>query len=319
MNSILENAVLSLQIGVEDYQSNDPKRVLSAVRNITAGVLLLLKEKLRSMSPSGSNDVLIKQKSRMQKAADGSINVIGVGKKTVDVFQIKERLTDLKISVDWKRIDAIVDVRNEIEHHSTDASSNQLKSLLYESFVVVNAFITDHLNAKPLELLGEKTWDVLLQQAQVYKAHLDGCTAELKKINWPDAIYENIAKYLCCDKCSSELIKPSNPHEEDPLSLMFECTACGAKAEYSEIVEPAVTSCFAGREYMAIKDGAPPPTENCFECGKNTFIIELGQCVACGATPKHDTCEVCGNTLSVFEQSFGGYCGHCYNSARKDD
>src|SRR6266850_6654563 len=116
MDAILQNAVDSLQIGVEDFQSSDSRRVLSAGRNITAGVLLLFKEKLRDLSPAGSNDVLIKQKSKIVKAKDGSIQVIGVGKKTVDVTQIKERLTDLGIKVDWKRVDAIVEVRNEVEH-----------------------------------------------------------------------------------------------------------------------------------------------------------------------------------------------------------
>jgi hypothetical protein len=100
MHAILENAVQSLQIGIEDFQSADQRRVLSAVRNITAGVLLLFKEKLRQLSPTGSNDVLIKQKSRIVKAPDGSIQVIGVGKKTVDVMQIQERLTDLDVDVE---------------------------------------------------------------------------------------------------------------------------------------------------------------------------------------------------------------------------
>jgi hypothetical protein len=62
MKTILENAVSSIQIGIEDYQSNDPRRVLSVVRNLSAGVLLLFKEKLRQLSPDGSDEVLIKQR-----------------------------------------------------------------------------------------------------------------------------------------------------------------------------------------------------------------------------------------------------------------
>jgi hypothetical protein len=69
MHTILENAVQSLQIGIEDYQSTDQRRTLSAVRNITAGVLLLFKEKLRQLSPPNSNDVLIKQNSRIDTVA----------------------------------------------------------------------------------------------------------------------------------------------------------------------------------------------------------------------------------------------------------
>ena len=58
--SLFENALHSIQIGVEDFGSDDPRRILSAVRNVQAGVLLLCKEKLRRLSPDG--ELLLKQK-----------------------------------------------------------------------------------------------------------------------------------------------------------------------------------------------------------------------------------------------------------------
>ena len=51
MNSLFDNAVQSIQLGVEDYQSNDAKRAVSAVRNFYAGVLLLAKEVLIRAAP----------------------------------------------------------------------------------------------------------------------------------------------------------------------------------------------------------------------------------------------------------------------------
>lgn len=56
MNTILDNAIQSIQIGVEDYLalSDDPRRALSAVRDLSADVLLLLKERLRELSPQDS-------------------------------------------------------------------------------------------------------------------------------------------------------------------------------------------------------------------------------------------------------------------------
>ena len=44
MDSLLTNAVQSIQIGIEDFSSTDPRRILSTVRNLYAGILLLLKE-----------------------------------------------------------------------------------------------------------------------------------------------------------------------------------------------------------------------------------------------------------------------------------
>jgi hypothetical protein len=319
MHTILENAVQSLQIGVEDYQSADQRRVLSAVRNITAGVLLLFKEKLRRLSPAGSEDVLIKQKSRMFKAADGTIQVVGVGVKTVDVAQIRDRFADLRVDVDWQMVNAIVDVRNEVEHHQTSISSARLKELLYDSFVVISRFIATQLDAEPVTLLGEATWDVLLQQAQVYKSLLDDCSLQLKRITWPTAVHDRLAPYLRCDHCSSELLTPTNPEEEAPLDLFFTCKACGRSASYSDVVSPAVAESFAAEAYIAMTDGGEPPVYDCFECGKATYVNELDQCVACGTGRNYRACGRCGAPLSVHEQDFGGLCGYCHHLITKDD
>jgi hypothetical protein len=306
MNAILQNAAQSIQVGVEDCRSEDPRRVLSAVRNITAGVLLLFKEKLRQLSPPGSNDVLLKQKSRIQRGEDGVIEMIGVGKKTVDVEQTSERFDDLGIKVDWTRVKAIVNARNEIEHHSTSLSPALLRSLIYNAFVVISDFITSNLDKEPLDLLGKETWTALLEQAEVFKAQLDDCIAQLEKIRWPTAVHERIASELRCGNCASELIRPSNPVEKDPLRLQFVCRACGSEMEYSEIVEAAVSESFAGEAYVAIKDGGDPPVEDCFECGKDTFVLEIGECMACGTTPKYDRCAVCHASLGVQNRLWAG-------------
>lgn len=51
VSSIKNNAVLSIRLAVEDYKTGDPVRTISALRNITAGILLLYKEKLLRLSP----------------------------------------------------------------------------------------------------------------------------------------------------------------------------------------------------------------------------------------------------------------------------
>ena len=56
---LLDNAVQSIKIGLEDF--DDPKKLISATRNIYAGVLLVFKEKLRRLSPADSNEVLVKK------------------------------------------------------------------------------------------------------------------------------------------------------------------------------------------------------------------------------------------------------------------
>ena len=58
--SLFDNAIRSIQIGLQDYAYDD--RLVSSVRNIHAGILLLFKYKLIILSGEGSNAALVKQK-----------------------------------------------------------------------------------------------------------------------------------------------------------------------------------------------------------------------------------------------------------------
>src|SRR5271168_3509241 len=102
---LLTNAVESLQVGLEDYQTGTRPRLLSAVRNIHAGILLLYKEALRRESPNGSNDALLMANIIPVRDAKGNVTFVGEGRKTVDFQQIRERFSELNIHTDWKRFE----------------------------------------------------------------------------------------------------------------------------------------------------------------------------------------------------------------------
>ena len=113
--SIIQNAIDSIQIGIEDYQDGDDRRSVSAVRNISAGILLLYKDKLCQLSPDENKELLIKQNIRPVQNESGDIVFEGKGNKTVDVQSIKERFKSLNVSVDWGRFDEINKLRNQIK------------------------------------------------------------------------------------------------------------------------------------------------------------------------------------------------------------
>jgi hypothetical protein len=120
--SILQNAVDSIALGVEDYDSPDPRRLISCTRNIFAEILLLFKHKLSSLSPPNSDEVLIKQQIFPTLDPATGLQWRGKGKKTVDVQQIRERFESLGVAVDWKRVERINSYRNEIEHYFSSLS-----------------------------------------------------------------------------------------------------------------------------------------------------------------------------------------------------
>jgi len=225
MNTILANAVASFQIGVEDYLSDDPRRVQSAVRNIYAGILLLFKERLHELSPPGSNEVLVKQRIHPRQDPSGKIVFLGTGKKTVDVNDIRERFASLGVTTDWRRVDAVSVIRNDIEHYSTAAPTSRLKELLADSFLVIRDFITSELGRDPLELLGSTTWQTLLDVETVYTKELEECERAMAQVRWDTPGTEEVGKHLRCGSCESELLKPVNPEEDDPCAIKFQCAA----------------------------------------------------------------------------------------------
>ena len=109
--SLLKNAVESIHVGVEDFDSDDEKRSVSAMRNIAAGLLLLFKSKLCLLSPPSDTELLIKKDLIPTVDGDGKFIFVGKGRKTVDVTQIRERLTAMKVEVDWKRVEEITSLR----------------------------------------------------------------------------------------------------------------------------------------------------------------------------------------------------------------
>jgi hypothetical protein len=150
--SILKNAIDSIAIGLEDYQSTDERRIVSSTRNIFAGILLLFKHKLCELSPVDSDESLIKQRVLPEIDATGAVRWIGKGKKTVDVQNIKERFESLDIAVDWNRLERINKYRNDIEHYFSTQNPQSVQRLISDSFLIIRDFISDHLNEDPRSL-----------------------------------------------------------------------------------------------------------------------------------------------------------------------
>lgn len=312
MDTLINNAIQSIQIGIEDFTSDDPRRVLSAVRNVSAGVLLLFKEKLRELSEEGTDEVLLKQKIK-PVSVDGKIIFIGSGKKTVDVYHIQERLKSLDIKVDWNRVHKIIKVRNNIEHYYITESEANVKELITESFIVIQDFIKNVLDDDPLELLEEETWSVLLDTAEVYTKEKDECIKAMNAIEWNSNILSKILKDIRCPSCQSELIKPSYVDINKPAyEASFLCASCNNEfITEEEVLVELISESMAGEIHYAFKDGDNSPLENCYQCGNESYIVEENQCAICFEEKEYENCSMCGETLSDEEYELSSMCSYC--------
>jgi hypothetical protein len=311
--SIIKNAIDSIQIGIEDYNSEDDRRSVSAVRNISAGILLLYKEKLCQLSPKDNNELLIKQNIRPVQNDDGEIVFEGKGSKTVDVSSIQDRFKSLKVSVDWNRFNEINKLRNDLEHYYTSSSPDTVRKIVAKSFLLIKDFLTEYLEKDPQETLGSEAWATLLEVNDIYSAEEAICNASIKEIDWQyDAVKESLT-YLQCKSCHSSLIEAPYPEDCHPC-VNLRCRSCNLDFSFDDVIEQCIDDSLSQEAFRNAVDGGEPPHDSCNACGKNTYIHREDKCVACEYEMEYKSCEVCDTLLGMEEQYNEGKCSSCQYS-----
>lgn len=308
--SILQNAIDSIQIGVEDFQSTDDRRSASAVRNIAAGMLLLFKEKLCELSPDYDKELLIKKDLEPESDADGNIVFRGKGKKTVDVFQIKERLTSLKVNVDWKRLEEITSLRNDLEHYFAKKSPDAVREVVAKSFLIIRDFTVDGLGEDPQALLGDECWSVFLSTSEVYLAEEKACKESIEKIDWKYKSVDDALSFLRCPGCNSALVEAPSSTDVYP-DIHLRCKSCAHEFGFSDVIEVCIDELLSGEAHRSIKDGGDSPYGTCPNCDQDTYIYEEECCVACGSGLDYSNCSACEDTLTLEDQDNDGMCSYC--------
>ena len=76
---LLHNAVASIQLGIEDYNSNDTRRTISAVKNFYAGVLLLGKQCLLNKAPAADPMEVLATGYQPKLNGSGGVTIITKG------------------------------------------------------------------------------------------------------------------------------------------------------------------------------------------------------------------------------------------------
>lgn len=294
--SLLQNAIYSIEAGIEDYQYGDQKRSISAVRNVYAGILLLLKEKLVRLSPKNDSELLIKKRVIPQRNSNGNIDFVSSGKETVDYHDIQVRFKSLGVGVDWKRLDEIRHLRNDLEHYYTEKSLGLVKEILAKSFLIIRDFLTKELNESPVFLIDRDVWSALLEIEEVFSSEKKFCENSFTRFNWKYETVNRSMKFAKCYFCDSSLIQlvQHEPYRDTPEGrgifqtywTKMRCNSCGETIECWDIFfEQCVGELFFKDLYLAATQGGDPPVVDCPECGKATFVFEEGCCVVCDYKP----------------------------------
>ncbi|MDH2076886.1 hypothetical protein [Pseudomonas atacamensis] len=315
--SILNNAVESIQIGMEDFHDDDHRRVLSAIRNLYAGILLLFKYKLQQLSPDGSDEVLLKVKILPLASLDtGEIEWTGKGKKTVDFQDITERLRSLGVTeIEWGRLEQLQRIRNDIEHYYSPLPAERMKEAVASALHLIMQFCEPHLQRTPIEILGEQCWGQMLDVASVYDAELKACREKLEAIDWPfDEVLESVP-YMRCPECDSALLRLYDSSVQDKEKV-FTCSTCNKDSTYASVIGVAVSESQSGANHWSIRKGGDLVTESCPECEADAYLCAYDQCAACFYVPDNIACKWCEERLDTSEQ-WEGVCSYCQHKYEK--
>ncbi len=315
--SMMKNAVESIQIGMEDFQNDDPRRVLSAIRNLYAGILLLFKCKLQAMSPEDSQEALLKTDViPVIDPETGKATWVGKGKRTVEVRDIIDRLKSLGLTgVEWGRLTELQKVRNDIEHYYSQQPAERMNEAVTDALHLIVQFCEPHLGEAPAELLGQECWGQMLGIAKIYDAELKACRDNLSSVKWffPEVVYS--VEDMRCFHCGSELIRAVDPGANGDR-VEFVCSDCRETSPYAPVVTQALAEAI-GLCLHEVANGAESPLGTCPECGEGAFLIQHAQCAACFYELEHTECWRCGTSLSLDEHEFDGLCGYCNYIAEK--
>lgn len=303
VSTIKDNAVLSIRLAVDDYKTGDPGRTISALRNITAGILLLYKEKLLRLSPPGSEEVLIKKRI-LPKLQGNKLVFVGSGKTTVDRQEIQERFKSLNINVNWNRTEKILDLRNEIEHYRSDQVPSVMREVFGSAFFVIDEFCREHLDAIPYDLFGADVWEVFLEEERFLTALQASIEESNRHIQWATPDMKDVACHFKCAGCGSGLLRVKDC-QADYESLEYHCLTCGRDNSFDELIEDALAEAYYTDIYLTFKDIGEHYLEECGNCWKDSFIPSEGHCVVCGHKP-YKVCENCGS-----EYTLDQYCKTC--------
>lgn len=319
MSDLLKNALHSIQLGIEDYQSNDPRRPASAVRNFYAGVLLLGKQCLLNEAPDADPMEVIGSRFVPKPDGNGGVEYEPEGHQTIDLGQLRKRFKDFGLRWPNGDVNSLQRIRNDLEHFHSPAPHQALRQAIAGCFPLVEGFFA-LLEVDPLKALGS-AWETMLSEERFFAAQKLACDATWTHLPWIEHI-DRLAK-LSCPKCGSSLVLQEDAQNGDPAMIQAKCKACGAQFGEEEAISVLLEAQFGDDNYIAMTDGGDPVVNDCPECGSPTYVEVpdgVSLCFWCDFTISGD-CWRCSAPLTPQNASVNDskMCDYCYWMTSKDD
>ena len=224
-DSLLANGVQTIEMGVDDYyhtldlidwdetamgritRAGDMRRIGTSIRNIYAGILLVLKSKLAFLSKD-TNYSLLMTKNEPHLNDDGSAVLWGAGKNTVGERDLLTRLS--KVGVDLKSggLRVIGDLRKNYEHYFVGQSPciNALKQSLQMSLFNLYEFMIRYLPKDSIRMFDDSTCSFIIDSQKHMADVLRKRDEGYSEYDWEAENDQEIIERAICDTCGSRIL-----------------------------------------------------------------------------------------------------------------
>lgn len=315
---LMENAKGSIRIGIEDYflakdkHDRDKKfRMISALRNIYAGILIMFKERLLRLSTDRC--LIFLESDKESNKAWLNEKMLNRKAKTVNVHDIKKLFKKFHVDYQEKYLEQLNQARNELEHFSADVSDDYLEELLVKAHHIILDFINGFEDETIENWIDRDQWKKIEQSYQLVQEEKKRIEEEYVNFCFFSEQLEARMKHSVCPNCFSPLLIPTG-EKNDPV---MECCYCKEKYSPIEIIQSEHD------EHYNIKNGGDPTLGICPQCCEGTLEVEedemIFKCDNCGYK-QSNCCEYCGSSIPIEEVSEDdNYCGHCRIMLNKDD
>jgi hypothetical protein len=316
MSEIFENAVTSITLGIEDFETGNDARMLSAARNYYAGLLLLAKECLVCAAPKADAMEIIGAKFKPIPDGDGGVAHVVSGYATVDLSQLQQRFKDFDLPWPDVNIGRLQQFRNNLEHYHLKEPASALGEAIAASFPMIVDFF-NILEEDPQEYLAD-VWDTIVSERATFEKLRTSCLTSWEGVDWPAPV-EKLDK-LSCPTCQSSLVSQADASNTDHDHVNGKCLQCGEEIGHERMMEMVVQVGYEIDAYIMAKEGLRSPYGRCPNCGAEAYVDdgETSICFACGESVAGE-CERCSTTINLDEYNpdYPDLCSYCAHQWEK--
>ncbi len=321
MSEIFDNAITSIVLGVEDFETGTDARMLSAARNYYAGLLLLAKECLVRAAPKADAMEIIGAKFKPKPDGDGGVEHEVEGYSTIDLNQLKARFKDFDLPWPKADINKLQRFRNDLEHYHLKEPVSALSESIASSFPMVVDFFAI-LGEDPQSALG-RSWATILKQRAAFEKIQSKCILSLKAVDWPAKV--SSLDRIKCPACGSSLVGQLDLENEDHEYLEGKCYQCGEQFGHETASELVAQASYGISAYEIAKEGLQPPVTDCPECGVAAYVESpegVSVCFCCTESVAGE-CARCSNEINAYDYDpdhpdLCSYCGYMLDKIMRE-